>query len=162
MGEDSPQPTAESGLVGGTQSAEPCIRRGRRGRAPLSCPRRQNTLSSANVRSHRTLVIPPAVCVSPGGPRAFPPNPHTQPPIILRQLPAPWPCWRKQPFPAPPRLPPPMADPCVPSGVSWACPLGHCCRCSGQGSHLESALPPPPAQGRGRGWAGEGRAEESP
>lgn len=91
------------------------------------------------------------------------PQIHTQPSIVLERLPPPppRPCWRKRLFPAPPpRLAPPVADPCVPSGVSGAGPLGRRCRCSGQRSDLESALPPPPAQGRGqglgRGGAGRG------
>ena len=47
-----PPTHSESGLVGGTQSAEPCIRRGRRGRAlfpvlddKTHCPRQMSGLT---------------------------------------------------------------------------------------------------------------------
>ena len=148
MGGKQPQLTAESGLACGTQSAEPCIRRGD---------------AFLSLKAKRTVPQDtggPTCClhVSWLSQGVSPKSTHTHP-IILEWLPPPppRPCWRKQPFPAPPpRLPPPMADPCVPSGVSWACALGCCCSCSGRGQPWGQPCPLPEHRDEARGWAGRG------
>ena len=101
-------------------------------------------------------MVPPAVCASwlPQGV----PQIHTHSPHHPRAAPLPTALLEEAALPSPSSPAPPVADPCAASGVSWARPLGRCCGRGGQGSDLQSALPPRPAQGRG-GLGEEGRAE---